>query len=338
MEGKLQFIIEVGSVFCTLCASMSMANQDKIPPASKTRVLMQRSASTLILLGVLAGILAWNHEAGYYGLVCVFCALTAWEWRYMLLRSGKTAQADLSFWFGALYPVLLSVACYLSKGPFPPSGSGLFPAPLLLVPAAPVILVVAAFIREMGRPLVGSRALRSVAATLLSFIYPGWLFAFAIPAIYLAYMRGGSVYSPIIMAVLWVILMTKMADMFAYVSGFLLGGRFFSRRLIPHISPKKTWEGLIGSWLLTNAAAIGLVFPMFGVASLSLEQALALAGGITVVFVLAVYGDLAGSLIKRSLSIKDSGSLLPGIGGVFDLVDSPSFTVPFACLLLFWIY
>jgi phosphatidate cytidylyltransferase len=52
----------------------------------------------------------------------------------------------------------------------------------------------------------------------------------------------------------------------------------------------------------------------------------------TVIFVLSVTGDLAGSLIKRSLAIKDSGSLLPGIGGIFDLIDSLAFTMPVAYL------
>lgn len=68
--------------------------------------------STLVLLGLLAGALVWNREAGYYGLVCIFCILTAWEWRHMLIRSGKAGQARLSFLFGAAYPVLLSVACF----------------------------------------------------------------------------------------------------------------------------------------------------------------------------------------------------------------------------------
>lgn len=327
-------------VFCTLRTKMSAPNQDKNFSESKMGVLLQRSISTVVLLGLLAGALWWNHELGYYGLVCIFCILTAWEWRHMLVRSGKAAQPNLSFLFGAVYPVLLAVVCYETK--FESSISfgynyRPFLFPLLTALAAPVLLVIAAFIREMRHPIVGSRPLRSVAATLLSFLYPGWLFAFAIPALHLAYINEGSVFFSIVMCVLWVILVTKMSDIFAYVSGFLLGGRFFTRRLIPHISPKKTWEGIIGSWILTNVAGIALVFPMFGVSSLLWGQVVTLIVCITLMFILAVFGDLAGSLVKRSLNVKDSGSLLPGIGGVFDLIDSPAFTVPFLYFLLAWI-
>lgn len=316
---------------------MRTPDQDKKPSVSKMGVLLQRSFSTVVLLGLLAGALWWDRELGYYGLVCIFCILSAWEWRHMLLRSRKASQPNLGFLFGAAYPVLLSWACYRTKfREIAPTEDAPFviPLPLLVALAAPVLLVVISFIREMKHPVVGSRALRSVGTTLLSFIYPGWLFAFAILALHLAYMRVGYVYPAIVMCVLWVILVTKMADIFAYVSGFLLGGRIFSRKLIPHISPRKTWEGILGSWVLTNAAAIGLVFPMFRVSVLSMTQMLVLAGCTSFIFLLSVYGDLAGSLVKRSLAIKDSGSLLPGIGGMFDLIDSPSFTVPFFWLLL----
>ncbi len=319
---------------------MRAPNQDRNSSGSKVGILLQRSFSTVVLLGLLAAALWWNSEAGYYGLVCVFCILSAWEWRHMLRRSRKASQPNLSFLFGASYPVVLSLACCMTKfretaptqeTPF------LIPFPLLLALAAPVLLVIVSFIREMKNPVVGSRALRSVGTTLLSFIYPGWLFAFSILALHLAYMKEGSVHPAVVMCVLWVILVTKMADIFAYVSGFLLGGRLFSRKLIPHISPKKTWEGILGSWVLTNAAAIGLIFPMFGVSVLSMPQILVLVGCISFIFLLSVYGDLAGSLVKRSLDVKDSGALLPGIGGIFDLIDSPSFTVPFLWFLLAFI-
>ena len=82
---------------------MRTPNQDKKPSGSKMGVLLQRSFSTVVLLGLLAGALWWDRELGYYGLVCIFCILASWEWRHMLLRSRKASQPNLSFLFGAAY-------------------------------------------------------------------------------------------------------------------------------------------------------------------------------------------------------------------------------------------
>lgn len=334
----VHFVIEVVPVCCTLDSSMMNSIQNNEASGSKFRVLRQRSLSTCVLLALLAGALLWNHEIGYYGLVCLFCILTSWEWRHMLLHSGKAGRPNLLFVFGSLYPLALSLVCYGAKIDAQGSMLHAIGLPLLVLIAAPALLVIWAFILELKRPLVGSRSMRSVATTLLGFIYPVWLFALAIPAIHLAYMQQGFVAPGTVMLVLWVILVTKMSDIFAYVSGFLAGGRFFARKMIPHISPKKTWEGIIGSWVLTNAVGIGLLGPMFGVKSLSFLYVAEIAVVITFLFILAVCGDLAGSLIKRSLDVKDSGSLLPGIGGVFDLIDSPAFTVPVAFLACLFVY
>ena len=160
---------------------MSIPNRDKSFSGSKMGVLVQRSFSTVVLLGLLAGALWWDCELGYYGLVCIFCILAAWEWRHMLLRSGKASQPNLSFLFGVAYPVLLSWSCCITKfreSALAEQVSFLIPLPLLVALAAPVLLVVVAFIREMKYPVDGSRALRSVGTTLLSFIYPVWLFSF----------------------------------------------------------------------------------------------------------------------------------------------------------------
>ena len=133
---------------------------------------------------------------------------------------------------------------------------------------------------------------------------------------------------------MFLIVYTMVSAWVGDAGAYFVGTFFGKHKMCPAISPKKTWEGLLGSWVLTNAAAIGLVFPMFRISVLSITQVLVLMGCTSLIFLLSVYGDLAGSLVKRSLAIKDSGSLLPGIGGIFDLIDSPSFTVPFFWFLL----
>ena len=106
-----------------------------------------------------------------------------------------------------------------------------------------------------------------------------------------------------------------------------MGGKFFSRKFSPVVSPKKTWEGIIGSFIITSVCGwylLGMTTFNF-----ALTPAVFFCVLMPCIFILSVAGDLAGSLIKRGLAVKDSGSLLPGIGGIFDLIDSPAFTVSF---------
>jgi phosphatidate cytidylyltransferase len=133
-----------------------------------------------------------------------------------------------------------------------------------------------------------------------------------------------------IWTMLWIVLFTKMSDIWAYVSGILLGGKFITRKFSPSVSPKKTWEGIIGSIIITLTVG-AILLPALGL--MTWEEISTPSFLITYIplglllFFLSVWGDLAGSLIKRGLAVKDSGSLLPGIGGIFDLIDSPAFTV-----------
>ena len=114
-------------------------------------------------------------------------------------------------------------------------------------------------------------------------------------------------------------------DTFAYCVGMLIG----KHRLFERISPKKSWEGAIGSTLLTLILAYfaNLLFPML---PLTPFQWIGLAI-VTIVF--GTLGDLIESLFKRQLSVKDSGTILPGHGGILDRFDSILFAVPFV-----WIY
>jgi phosphatidate cytidylyltransferase len=113
-------------------------------------------------------------------------------------------------------------------------------------------------------------------------------------------------------AVLWVLLLVWSADTLAYVFGRLIGGP----KLAPRISPKKTWAGLAGA--IVGASLVGAVgSALTGLAPMSAATAASgLAGAI------GQAGDLAESAVKRRFGVKDSGTLIPGHGGILDRVDA----------------
>jgi phosphatidate cytidylyltransferase len=127
---------------------------------------------------------------------------------------------------------------------------------------------------------------------------------------------------------LFVLLVIWLSDTFAY----LVGKQFGRNKLIPHISPNKTVEGAIGG--LTAAAITGALCAWaFGMdlhpaAGFGLAAAIAVAG---------MLGDLAESLIKRQVGVKDSGNLIPGHGGIFDRIDALIFGLVIAWIALPWL-
>ncbi|MFV2100372.1 phosphatidate cytidylyltransferase [Micromonospora sp. LOL_024] len=124
------------------------------------------------------------------------------------------------------------------------------------------------------------------------------------------------------------VLVTLVAVVLSDTGGYAAGANFGKRPMAPTISPKKSWEGFAGS---VGAAALGsalLLWLLFDVAPWwGAVFGMAVAGA-------AVLGDLAESMIKRDLGVKDMSSLLPGHGGLMDRLDSVLFAVPTAYLLL----
>ncbi len=121
-------------------------------------------------------------------------------------------------------------------------------------------------------------------------------------------------------AMIWIMFIgTWASDTFAYFTGSLLG----SHKLCPSISPNKTVEGFLGSLIGTTASVAALGGLFFG---FPIEEMAILGFCISI---LATLGDLVESVMKRHTGIKDSGSLIPGHGGVLDRFDSVLFTAPF---------
>ncbi len=156
------------------------------------------------------------------------------------------------------------------------------------------------------------------------------------PGFYLAMRRWHSPWT-----VLAIILICKSCDIGAYFTGRAIG----KRKLIPWLSPGKTWEGLAGGIALSVAVAVGfawlsqhtrLAYVHRGPEpTLQYEYSMAWAAVAGVVLaVVGQLGDLMMSLFKRDVGVKDSGESIPGFGGVLDVFDSPLLVAPVAFWLL----
>jgi len=291
------------------------AMQPTNPAPSRKQVFVQRSISSLILLALLAAVVLTAKPVGFIALVSVMIAISSHESSRML------AGAEAGDYGSQRWPLIASCV-YV-----PLLGALLLYAPgqaMKLAMLSPAVVAIGAFCLQMNRAPQPLSTLNRVAAGMLSFIYPGWSFAFIL-FVLLKWPQSGSAHSEIpgLWAALWLIGVTKITDIGAYVSGSLFG----KHKLIPHISPKKTVEGLLGALVIAVGFGVGLA-ALQSQALAPLGNLWQVAGLSLVLALFSVMGDLAGSLIKRSLGVKDSGHLLPGIGGLFDLIDSPAFTVP----------
>jgi phosphatidate cytidylyltransferase len=124
-------------------------------------------------------------------------------------------------------------------------------------------------------------------------------------------------------ALAWAVLTVKSGDIGAYFSGVALG----KNRMAAWVSPKKSWEGLAGGIILSCVVGAALTN------ALGQSILVGVAFGALAAFV-GMLGDLAESILKREALAKDSGRILPGMGGVFDVMDSLLPTAPLALWLL----
>lgn len=122
------------------------------------------------------------------------------------------------------------------------------------------------------------------------------------------------------------LLLTWANDTGAYFVGSWLG----KHKMAPRLSPKKTWEGLAGGWVSALAAGAGLGVLI----GLTVAQGLMIG---LVVAVLAPFGDLSISMMKRQVGVKDCGNLIPGHGGMLDRLDSLLFIIPAVYYCATWL-
>jgi phosphatidate cytidylyltransferase len=266
-----------------------------------------------------------RSEIAFAILISIPALGALWEY-FALLKAGEISHHRGMGMAAAL--LLISLNFWLLQSADPLIRFAIFPGEAAVM----AFFVMALFLREYGRNNPGRATAEGITFTLLGVIYIPWLFLFMAKLLYLTprtpdgHLTGQYL-------VLFVVAVTKFTDVGAFLCGSLFGRTPF----FPNISPKKTWEGILGGIGLGVAVGWG-VFHFFG--QHLPPFSLMLVFGLALLLAIAgVAGDLAESLLKRSVHSKDSGHALPGIGGGLDLIDSLLFTLPlFYFILLFLLH
>ena len=291
--------------------------QSGTKPVTRRSVFILRFASTIVLWTVALAIVFSGYELAFFALIATVGLLALWEFYEMLDHRGLPNFKVTGMICGAA--MLVGSFYYFSV--YGPARSYDYEMAVLL------FFLLTVFARQMVSGLRDDAPLRTMAYTLFGLLYVLWLYNFITTIVYVTPRSPAGVVTGQFY-VLYCIAITKFSDMGAYLTGSLIG----RHPLVPHISPKKTWEGFFGALAFSLFASVGLYRLMPGHLS-ALNWTHAIVLGLLLGFA-AVVGDLAESIVKRSTGVKDSGSMLPGIGGALDLIDSLLFTAP---LLFFYL-
>jgi phosphatidate cytidylyltransferase len=267
-------------------------------------MLKTRALTAVVLLAVFGSALFLLPQHAWIGFCAILLAAAVWEWGGL---AGLTIPAR------SVYTLVL-VLLFVSPLALGLRATGAY-APLWAYAASGFFWIVLAPLWIWRSPRLGSRAV--LLATGILTLVPA--------CAALVDLRAG--HPALLLAVLGTIWISDSA-------AYFVGRRFGRRKLAPSVSPGKTWEGVAGALLAVGL--YGLAWLAFGIPENAwFGGGRSVAGFLAVLLGLAVagiIGDLFESLIKRQAGVKDSGTLLPGHGGVLDRIDALVAMLPLAVL------
>ena len=257
--------------------------------------------------------------------VAAIAATTVWEYDQLVKKKGLFPAVVLSI----LAVIFYVFAVFLkTQGPYSHLASFWSHAP-------EIVLGLAVFGCFVFFAIVGKPPITNIATTFLGIVYIGVPLGLIVRILFFFTFQGAE--DPHFEGSWWLIYLiavTKSAD----IGGYFIGGRFGKRKLALKLSPNKTLEGALGGLFISTLMSVFICFlgKRFGhiFEGFSYLQALWLG---VIIGAVGQIGDLAESFLKRDAGVKDSNSL-PGVGGIFDMIDSLLFTAPVVYIFLRVVY
>ena len=253
-------------------------------------------SSTVMILFTTVALL---HDVAFFALVLVLTVGGLYEFFYMIKKKGIPIYSYFGIFIGIFIPASIYSRFELTRN-----------WELLFITLAFLAILILQFARKDN-----TNAIVGISTTMFGVFYISWLFSFTIKIRFLLPGFDG------IKLLAYILIVTKCGD----IGALLVGSAIGKHPLLPRVSPNKSIEGSLGSFVFSMTAA--LLFSSFLPAHVHFavwQLALmgAFFGG------MGQLGDLSESLMKRDCQVKDSGKLLPGMGGVLDVIDSLLFAVP----------
>ena len=264
------------------------------------KTLLTRSISGLIFVAVIIGSILWNEKA----VLIIFAVISG----IGLYEFHRLFQSKKTFNLSSMVTAIAGITCFISF---------IYPIYFLhqttqqgLIDSSVLILV-----------LFVLYALYQLWIDRSAVIVNLWLLLFGLCYVVVPLYIGVLIHltdENVFPALLVIFILVWTNDTFAYLSGNLFG----KHKLIERISPNKTWEGFIGGFVFTIIVGVFLDTQLFDGNSFWLWAAI-------IVSPAAVIGDLFESLLKRKNKVKDTGTIMPGHGGILDRFDAMFFALPF---------
>jgi phosphatidate cytidylyltransferase len=272
--------------------------------------MARRILSTVVLWILVIGSLVWLRTAGGVLLITVISVLTLREFYKLMRGLGLEPFDKFGMTFGGL----------VTLGPWLEARFG-WPTTHLLA-----LAVIVFSVRILGEREPHNRV-EALAATLFGLVYIAFMLQYLVRIV--TPLPGDRIDATgRLFLFVWLVAVAKFCDVGALLTGLAIG----RHKMSPRISPKKTWEGAVGGVIVSmgvGAFVAWLARNHFPPHMTPLVAALIAAPiGLT-----AIVSDLIESVIKRRATIKDSGGMIPGIGGVFDVSDSLILTAPLGYFL-----